>query len=129
MFTRGMEFDLGEDVGALREMVHRWAQDRLGPIAGRVDRENVFPAELWREMGELGFGGMLVPEAYGGQGMPHVVSTAFQLEIGDISGSIHICMPYATVILSTAFNSLDRSLDRSVPDRDATQGPGQAMWW
>lgn len=29
----------------------------------------------------------------------------------------------------TLLTSLDRSLDRSVPDRDATQGPGQALWW
>ena len=37
MFTRGMEFDLGEDVNALRETVHRWAQDRIKPIAAQVD--------------------------------------------------------------------------------------------
>ena len=54
MFTRGMEFDLGEDVNALRDTVHRWAQDRIKPIAGQVDRSNEFPAALWREMGDLG---------------------------------------------------------------------------
>ena len=51
MFTRGMEFDLGEDVNSLRDMVHRWAQERVRPIAAQVDRDNVFPADLWREMG------------------------------------------------------------------------------
>ena len=90
MFTRGMEFDLGEDVGALREMVHRWAQDRLGPIAGRVDRENVFPAELWREMGELGLLGITVPEEFGGTGMGYLAHTVAVEEIARVSPSISL---------------------------------------
>ena len=69
MFTRGMEFDLGEDVNALRDMVHRWAQDRIKPIAAEVDRSNEFPAALWREMGDLGLLGITVAEEYGGSGM------------------------------------------------------------
>ena len=36
MFTHGMEFDLGEDIGALRDMVHRFAQERIKPIAAEV---------------------------------------------------------------------------------------------
>lgn len=90
MFTRGMEFDLGEDVGALREMVLRWAQDRLGPIAGRVDRENVFPAELWREMGELGLLGITVPEEFGGTGMGYLAHTVAVEEIARVSPSISL---------------------------------------
>ncbi|KGJ13657.1 isovaleryl-CoA dehydrogenase [Paracoccus sanguinis] len=90
MFTRGMEFDLGEDVGALREMVHRWAQDRLGPIAGRVDRENAFPAELWREMGELGLLGITVPEEFGGTGMGYLAHTVAVEEIARVSPSISL---------------------------------------
>ncbi len=69
MFTRGMEFDLGEDVNALRETVHRWAQDRIKPIAAQVDGSNEFPAPLWREMGDLGLLGITVAEEYGGSGM------------------------------------------------------------
>ncbi len=39
-------------------MVYRWAQDRLKPIAGDVDRDNLFPHEIWREMGDLGLLGI-----------------------------------------------------------------------
>ncbi|MGR3755597.1 MAG: acyl-CoA dehydrogenase family protein, partial [Tranquillimonas sp.] len=49
-----MEFALGDDIAALRDAVQRWAQDRLAPMAARIDADNAFPAELWREMGELG---------------------------------------------------------------------------
>lgn len=90
MFTTGMQFDLGEDVNALRDMVHRWAQDRLKPIAADVDRTNAFPNELWPEMGALGLLGITVPEAWGGAGMgylDHVVATE---EIARASASISL---------------------------------------
>ena len=90
MFTRGMEFDLGEDVNALREMVHRWAHDRLKPLAAQVDRDNVFPAELWTEMGELGLLGITVAEEYGGTGMGYLAHTVAVEEIARVSPSISL---------------------------------------
>ena len=69
MFTASMRFDLGEDVDALRDMVHRWAQERLKPMAAEIDRTNAFPPELWPELGELGLLGITVDETYGGAGM------------------------------------------------------------
>ena len=69
MFTVSMRFDLGEDIAALRDMVHRWAQERVKPLAAEVDKTNTFPAALWREMGELGLLGITVSEEYGGSGM------------------------------------------------------------
>ena len=69
MFLSSMTFDLGEDVNALRDMVHAWAQERVKPLASSIDADNVFPPELWTEMGELGLLGVTVDEAYGGAGM------------------------------------------------------------
>jgi len=43
MFTCSMTFDLGEDINVPRTMVHRWAQDRVKPMAGDIDRDNIFP--------------------------------------------------------------------------------------
>ena len=53
MFNAVMQYDLGEDVNALREMVHRWAQERVKPMAAEVDQSNVFPHDLWKEMGYI----------------------------------------------------------------------------
>ena len=72
MFMATMKFDLGEDVNALREMVHRWAQERVKPMAAEIDATNAFPNELWKEMGELGLLGVTVPEEYGGAGMSYL---------------------------------------------------------
>ena len=90
MFTRGMEFDLGEDVNALRETVNRWAQDRIKPIAAQVDGSNEFPAPLWREMGELGLLGITVAEEYGGSGMGYLAHTIAVEEIARASASISL---------------------------------------
>ena len=90
MFTHGMEFDLGEDIGALRDMVHRFAQERIKPIAAEVDRSNAFPNELWRELGELGLLGITVPEEYGGSGMGYLAHTIATEEIARASASVSL---------------------------------------
>lgn len=90
MFAASMTFDLGEDVAALRDMVHRWAQDRVKPMAGAIDRDNVFPAELWREMGELGLLGITVSEDYGGAGMGYLAHVIATEEIARASASVSL---------------------------------------
>jgi len=90
MFARSMRFDLGEDIEALRDMVHRWAQDRLKPIAGDVDRDNLFPAALWREMGDLGLLGITVPEEFGGAGMGYLAHVIAIEEIARASASVSL---------------------------------------
>jgi len=90
MFAASMSFDLGEDVAALREMVHRWAQERVKPMAAAIDRDNSFPAELWREMGDLGLLGITVPEDYGGAGMGYLAHVVATEEIARASASVSL---------------------------------------
>ena len=88
MFAVSMRFDLGEDVAALRDMVHRWAQDRVKPIAGEIDVSNTFPNGLWTEMGGLGLLGITVGEDYGGAGMGYLAHTVAVEEIARASASV-----------------------------------------
>ncbi|MBQ2260435.1 MAG: acyl-CoA dehydrogenase family protein [Loktanella sp.] len=90
MFHASMTFDLGEDVNALREMVHDWAQSRVKPMAAAIDRDNFFPAQLWREMGDLGLLGVTVDEAYGGAGMTYLAHTVAIEEIARASASVSL---------------------------------------
>ncbi len=90
MFTAGMEFDLGEDVNALRDMVHRWSQDRIKPLAAATDKDNAFPNALWPEFGELGLLGITVPEQWGGAGMGYLAHTIATEEIARASASISL---------------------------------------
>lgn len=90
MFNASMQFDLGDEVNALRDMVHRWAQDRVRPMAQQIDQSNVFPAELWQEMGDLGLLGVTVPEEYGGAGMSYLAHTIAVEEVARASASVSL---------------------------------------
>ena len=52
----------------VRDMARAFADERIRPVAGTLDREERFPAELYEEMGELGLFGIGVPEEMGGPG-------------------------------------------------------------
>ena len=90
MFNASMNFACGEDIEALRDMVHRWAQDRVAPMAADIDAKNTFPPELWQEMGELGLHGITVPEEYGGAGMGYLAHTIAVEEIARASASVSL---------------------------------------
>ena len=90
MFNAVMNFDLGEDVNAIRDMVHRFAQDRIKPIAAQVDANNDFPHALWREFGDLGLLGVTTPEKYGGADMSYLAHVVAVEEIARASASISL---------------------------------------
>ena len=118
MFTRGMEFDLGEDVNALRDMVHRWAQDRVKPIAAQVDRTNAFPNELWTEMGDLGLLGITVPEEFGGAGMGYLAHVVATEEIARASASVSLSYGAHSnlCVNQIKLNGTDEQRRRYLPD-------------
>ncbi len=89
MFMSSMEFDLGDDVKAMREAVHRWSQDSLKPLAAKIDKDNYFPDHLWREMGDLGILGVTV-EGYGGAGMGYLAHTVAVEEVARASASVSL---------------------------------------
>jgi isovaleryl-CoA dehydrogenase len=90
MFNASMKFDLGEEVNALRDMVHAWAQDRVRPMAAEIDRKNEFPPELWVEMGKLGLHGITVAPEYGGAGMGYLAHVVAVEEIARASASVSL---------------------------------------
>ena len=90
MFNASMKFDLGDDVNALRDMVHRWAQERVKPMAADIDLKNEFPPALWEEMGSLGLLGMTVEEEFGGSAMGYLAHTVAVEEIARASASVSL---------------------------------------
>ena len=90
MFTASMRFDLGDEVNALREMVHSFAQARIKPMAAEIDKANLFPAELWKELGDLGLLGITVPEEFGGVGLGYLAHVVAVEEIARASASVSL---------------------------------------
>ena len=90
MFTASMRFDLGDEVNALREMVHAFAQERIKPMAAEIDRANLFPAALWKELGDLGLLGITVPEEFGGVGLGYLAHVVAVEEIARASASVSL---------------------------------------
>ena len=84
----GLNFELGEDINALRDAVRDFAQTEIAPRAAEVDRNDQFPMDLWQKMGELGVLGITVPEAYGGADMGYLAHMIAMEEISRASASI-----------------------------------------
>ena len=88
MFDAVMNFNLGEDIDALRDTVRRFAQDEIAPRAAEIDASNEFPMDLWEKMGALGLHAITVPEADGGSNMGYLAHCVAIEEISRASASV-----------------------------------------
>ena len=87
-----MNFELSEEHKAVKEAARDFAQNVLKPGVIQRDNDQQFPAEEIKQLGELGFMGMMVDPKYGGSGMDTLSYVLAMEEISKIDASTSVCM-------------------------------------
>ncbi len=79
---------LGAELDELRAVVRKFAEAEIAPRAEQVDKDNQFPADMWRKLGDLGTLGATVPEQYGGSGLGYLAHLVTMEELSRASASV-----------------------------------------
>jgi isovaleryl-CoA dehydrogenase len=85
---RALNFDLGESADMIRDSTRDFAAAEIAPRAADIDRENLFPRDLWPKMGALGLHGVTAPEEYGGLGLGYLEHCVAMEEVSRASGAV-----------------------------------------
>ncbi len=83
-----LDFNHGETIDMLRATVQQFAAAEIAPRATAIDHANLFPADLWRKMGDLGLLGITVEEEYGGTAMGYLAHVVAMEEISRASAAV-----------------------------------------
>lgn len=86
--TPEFDFALGENANMIRETTRRFSDDRIAPIAAKIDAEDWFPRDLWPAMGALGLHGLTVEPEFGGLGLGYLEHVIAVEEVSRASASI-----------------------------------------
>ena len=83
----GLVYDL-DDLNLLRDTVCDFVTKEISPIAEKIDKDNLFPHEMWKKLGDLGVLGITAPEEYGGADLGYLAHAIVMEEISRGSGAI-----------------------------------------
>ena len=102
-----MDFDLSDELLAVRELGRDFAEKEIAPTAAADDRDHYFRRETFEKMGQLGFFGCVVPEAYGGTGLGYLAMVLLTEEIARVHSSVrvHVNTQLAPAVTLARFGS------------------------
>ncbi len=83
-----MNFDVNENQKMIAQMVRDFAEKEIRPYLNDWDRDETFPVETMKKMGELGLLGIYIPEEYGGSGFGYFEYATALMELGKVCGGV-----------------------------------------
>ena len=92
MTYSSLNFALGETIDMLRDQVRGFVADEIAPRAEAIDRDNLFPNDMWRKFGDMGLLGITIDEQYGGAGMGYLAHVVALEEISRGSASVGLSL-------------------------------------
>ncbi|MCD5324029.1 MULTISPECIES: acyl-CoA dehydrogenase [Pontibacillus] len=93
-----MNLQFTEEQQMMRKMVRDFAEREVAPAVERMEKEDRFPEELIKKMGELGLMGIPIPEQYGGAGMDFTSYITAIHELSRVSGSVGVILSVHTSV-------------------------------
>lgn len=102
--STGIDFSFTEEQELIRDEVRRFAEERILPGVKERDDNHEFPAEIMRELGELGLLGTMVPEAYGGAGLDPLTYCLAVEELARICPSTAVTMSVSNSVCAWPIN-------------------------
>jgi glutaryl-CoA dehydrogenase (non-decarboxylating) len=85
-----MDFDLSEELVAVRDLAREFAEKEIAPTAAQDDREHKFRKDLILKMGEVGFYGAVIPEGYGGSGLGYLAMALITEEVARVHSAMRV---------------------------------------
>ncbi len=87
-----MDFELSEELIAVRDLAHEFAEKEIAPTAAQDDKEHKFRKDLLLKMGELGFFGSVIPEKYGGNGLGFLAMVLITEEVARVHSAVRVAI-------------------------------------
>ena len=87
-----MDFELSEELVAVRDLAREFAEKEIAPTAAKDDRERNFRKDLLLKMGELGFFGTVIPEEYGGNGLGFLALALITEEVARAHSALRVAI-------------------------------------
>ncbi len=106
-----------ETIGLLRQSVRQFVEKEVMPLSQKIDKEDYFPRDLFKKMGDMGFLGVTIPPEYGGSGMDYTAQAVIEEELGYASASLALSYgAHSNLCLDNLFrNGTEEQREKYVP--------------
>ncbi len=86
--SNNFNFNLGKDIEIFQNAVENFCNNEIKPLSDKIDKQNEFPLEIWRKLGDMGLLGITVDEEYGGSGLGYLEHVIAMEEVSRASASV-----------------------------------------